>query len=316
MKTKHFLWLLFCFFVVVNSSAKQKETELINWEQVDFNKHWKIKAKIPGAVSKSLTSSPTFIQNYVLDQATVMKGSASSSSNSSLFSGASLGGVSAEAIQKLSDELYADFYSKLEKAGLTMTAGDEVVGSDYAQDKKDDKQTFVGKTDGEPIVDKLNGMQSYNTREKMYVRPEGINMAYNYNLVKSGLFNQNLSKKTKTNLIQLSYIIGFASFDGDKGYKGKLYLTTKPGLTISPSLNIINPKGAWGSVYFEDAISANNNWSKGIEEIKSKDGSWLGLSSSADYALNADEDLYIAELKAAIMALQTAMVNALAEELK
>ncbi|HEY9115917.1 MAG TPA: hypothetical protein VIN10_14555, partial [Bacteroidales bacterium] len=75
-------------------------------------------------------------------------------------------------------------------------------------------------------------------------------------------------------------------------------------------------KGAWAYVSIgKGAIQGNNHWGKEMVEKSSKDGSFWGLSSSADYALEADEALYIAELKALISSLQSAMVDAMKEEM-
>jgi hypothetical protein len=316
MRTKiYFSFMLMLFFIAAALNAQNKNGKLTDWETVDIAKTWKINAKISGGIAKSLKSEPTFIQNYEIEQATMMVGSASSSRNSSLFSGAALGGVSEDAIQGLTDELYADLVSKLKAAGLNITDGEEVVNSDYANKKSDQKSTFIGKKEG-PEYEKLNSLDDYSVRERMTFWPENTNIAYNTSLTKSGLFNQNLSKNTNTNVIYVVYDVRFAQFDDDKGYKGKLYLTTKPGLYVSVAFNIMNPKGAWGSVSIgKGAIQGNNNWSKGVVEKSSKDGSFWGLSSSADYALEADEALYIAELKALITSLQSAMVDAMKEEL-
>lgn len=316
MRTKiSFNFILVLFFIASALNAQDKNEKLTDWETVDIAKTWKIGAKISGSVAKSLKSESTFIQNYAIEQATMMVGSASSSNNSSLFSGAALGGVSEAAIQHLTNELYADLVSKLKAVGLKITEGEEVVNSDYANKKRDDKSTFIGKKEG-PEYEKLNSLDDYSVRERMTFWPENTNIAYNTSLIKSGLFNQKLSKSTNTNFISVVYDVRFAQFDDAKGYKGKLYLTTKPGLYVSVTFNIMNPKGAWGSVSIgKGAIQGNNNWSKGLVEKSSKDGSFWGLSSSADYALDADETVYIAELKALITSLQSAMVDAIKEKM-
>jgi len=317
MRKQTTFYLVVALLFTVNALfAQDKKGKLTDWETVDIADTWKIKAKVPGGIAKSMMSEPTFIMNYELKQATMMVGSAASSNSASLFSGAALGGVSEDAIQKLTDELYADLVSKLEAAGLKITEGDEVVNSEYALKKSDTKSTFVGKKDGKAEYEKLNSLDDYSVREQMIFWPENTNFAYNTSLTKSGLFTQNLSKNTNTNVISVVYDVRFAQFDDDKGYKGKLYLTTKPGLYVAVSFSFMNPKGAWGSVTIgKGAIQGNNNWSKGVVEKSSKDGSFWGLSSSADYALDADEAQYIAELKALITNLQSAMVDAMKEEM-
>ena len=211
------------------TQAKDKEVKLTNWDEIDIAKYWKIKMNVPGKMGKSLKDVPTFINNYSVFQATTMVGSASSSNNSSLFSGAALGGVSEKALQQLTNELYADWVTKLKAAGLNITEGNEVMNSEYVQSKKDDNKSVIKKGDGVHVYDKVNAMESVNVREHMMMWPEGANIAFNYSTTKSGLFSQNLCKKNDVNIMSVNFTIGFAEFDGDKGYKGKLYLTTKPG---------------------------------------------------------------------------------------
>ena len=85
-------------------------------------------------------------------------------------------------------------------------------------------------------------------------------------------------------------------------------LTTTAGLSILPTISIINPKAAWGWIEFNKPIDGNNDWSKGLVETDSRDGSFWGLSSKGEYSIHADEAKYIEELRQIVLNAQNAIV--------
>lgn len=290
-----------------------------DWSKVDFIKAYKGNKKINGSVAKSLKEIPIFINDYALSQSALMKGSSQAGTLQkqgvkSVFSEAVLAGVSSEALQALSKELYQNFADELKKAGLKVTNGDELMQSKYAQGQKTGKNIFVGKADGNYIFEKV-GMSDpmyYSIRERYIFRPEGINV-YSSSKVTSGLFYQKLAAKENVNLISISYRIDFANFSGSHKGLSKNSLTTSGGLVIIPKITIVNPKGSFSWLGFKENIYGNNDWAKGLVKKKSNDGSFWGLSSNADYAVEADEAKYIAEIRNIILNLQKDIVRLLME---
>jgi hypothetical protein len=280
-----------------------------NWETVDFIKEYKVDTKMPGGVSKSLRTNPTFINDYSVLQASLMKGSSQAGVTQkqgvgSVFSEAALAGVSKEALQKLIDEMYAEFVEELRKAGLNITDGTDLMKSEYIKSKAGDKKANIGKTDGVAIFEKVGDTDPhvYDTKERNIFRPNDKNI-FITNAVPAGNFYQKLSTKENVNLISIGYYIKFANFEGSKTVS-KNKLTTSAGLSIHPVIMIYNPGGLFSWITFTKGVGGNNNWSKGLVEKKSQDGSIFGLSSSADYSIHADEAKYIAELQSIISNLQ------------
>ncbi|MFT7158111.1 MAG: hypothetical protein ACI8Q1_003138 [Parvicella sp.] len=122
-----------------------------------------------------------------------------------------------------------------------------------------------------------------------------------------GNFYNNAAKKGNMNLISINYMIRFASFEGKKSMT-RNSLTTEAGLSIQPTVLITNPKAAWGSITFEKPIEGNNDWSRGLVETDSSDGSFWGLSSKGEYSIHADETKYIEELRQIVLNAQKAIV--------
>jgi hypothetical protein len=310
----------FIYFTVVllwvNFALAQKS---IDWTTVDFADEYKIKAKISGSASKSLTSDPTFVNDYFLTQATLMKGSSQAGTLQkqdvgSVFAEASLGGVSKEAIQEMVDELYVEFVEELKAIGLTITDGDELINSEFAQDKNDKDKNLIGKTGNEPLFDKVSVMEGSDIKEQMIFRPEDKNI-YATSKTVYGNFYMKPSMKLGINMISIGYVVRFAAFDDKKKGLSKNTLTTTAALSIQPVIMIYNSKGAASWISVEKQIWGNNDWSEGLVETASRDGSYMGLSSSAEYAIGAMEDKYIAELKSILSNLQKDIVGVLKENL-
>jgi hypothetical protein len=291
-------------FTIFSMVSAQK-----NWDNIDFIKEYKVDTKMPGGVSKSLRNNPTFINDYSIQQASLMKGSSQAGVTQkqgvgSVFSEAALAGVSKEALQNLIDEMYVEFVEELKKAGLNITEGNDLMQTEYAASKASEKKVMIGKTDGVAIFEKVGGTDPhvYDTKERSIFRPKHKNI-FITNAVPAGNFYQKLSTKENVNLISIGYYIKFADFEGAKT-TSKNKLTTTAGLSIQPAIMVYNPAGLFSWITFTKAIGGNNDWSKGLVEKKSQDGSIFGLSSNADYAIHADEAKYIAELRSIISNLQ------------
>jgi hypothetical protein len=285
-----------------------------DWSKVNFSKEYKAKSKISGAVAKSLKNNPTFINFYQLEQATLQKGvsregTLQKQGTGSVFAEAALAGVSSEALQSLVNELHKDFVNQLSSAGLNIANGDKLLETKYVLSKKDKKGAFIGKNDGKPIYDKggVVNVSGSDVKEKYSFRPKGSNIFFKRGI--PGNFYQNLSSKESVTLISVVYIVRFANFEGKKSGLSKNSLTTTAGLTITPKISIVNPKGSFSWIVYDENINGNNDWSKGLVEGKTRDGSFWGLSSKANYAIEANETKYLNELKNIVVNLQKDIVN-------
>ncbi|WP_339608646.1 hypothetical protein [uncultured Roseivirga sp.] len=282
-----------------------------DWSKVDFAKQYKMKTKISGGTAKTLLSEPTFINDYYISQASLMKGKSQAGMMQkqgvgSVFAEAALAGVSAEALQKLIEELHAQFIQELKGIGLTISDGQSVLDYGNESGKADRKNTWVGRTDGKVIFDKTSVLDNApDIKEQNIFRPNDMPIYMTTSIV-GGNFYFNAAKKTNVNLISVSYMIRFASFDSKKNVN-KNSLTTTAGLSILPNVLITNPKGQWGSITFEKSIEGNNDWSKGLVETDSRDGSFWGLSSKGEYSIHADEAKYIEELRQIVLNAQKAI---------
>lgn len=292
-----------------------------DWSGVDFIKTCKVDTKMGGAVSKSFRNNPVFVNDFYISQVSLMKGSSQSGvlqkqGVGSVFAEAALAGVSQEALQALVEELHIAFIKDLKDAGLNITNGDEIIQSDFAQSKTDNKNAWVGKTDGKPIYDKVGVMDQsgYDTKERWYFRPKDMNI-YMTSANIPGNFYQKLSTKEEVNLLSIGYVIKFAGFEGSKTVS-KNSLTTTAALSIQPVVMITNPAGAFSWIVYKNAVWGNNDWSKGLVEKKSQDGSFWGLSSSADYAIEADEAKYIAEVKNIVLNVQKNLAQHIKSEIQ
>jgi hypothetical protein len=283
-----------------------------DWSKVDFAKKYKMTTKISGGVAKTLKSDPVFINDYYISQVSLMKGKSQAGMMQqrgvgNVVAEASLAGVSAEALQKLIDELHAQFVEELKGIGLTITDGQAVIDEANESGKSDKKNAWIGKTDGAVIFDKTSVLDNApDIKEQNFFRPKDMPI-YMTSARIPGNFYNNAAKKGNMNLISINYVIRFASFDSKKKSNSNS-LTTSAGLSIQPTVLITNPKAAWGSITFEKPIEGNNDWSKGLIETDSSDGSFWGLSSKGEYSIHADEAKYIEELRQIVLNAQKAIV--------
>ena len=289
-----------------------------DWDAVDFVDDYKIKYKISGGAAKELMKNPTFINDYSISQATLMKGSSQPGTLQkqgvgAVFAEAALGGVSKEAFQKMIEECHQHFKSQLEAIGFNLTDGQDVVNSKFAQKKKGKKRTLIGKTPDEPIFQKISFIQGSDIKEILHFRPRDQYVAASWKNVSTIVFR--LSSKEDVNTIGINYEVRFADFEGIKTGLSKNTLETKAGLSIIPTIEINNPKGKKSMVFVKKRIIGGNSWAKGMVKTSERDGDWLGLSSSADYALAADSEAFIQELKSIIIAFQNDLIKGLEKEL-
>lgn len=291
-----------------------------DWSKVDFAKKYKMNTKIPGGVAKTLKNDPVFLNDYYVSQASLMKGKSQAGvmqkqGVGSVFAEASLAGVRAEALQKLIDELHAQFIEELKGIGLNITDGQSIIDEANQSGKGDRKNAWIGKTDGAVIFDKTSLLDNApDIKEQNIFRPKDMPI-YMTSAKIPGNFYNNAAKKGNTNFISINYMIRFASFEGKKSMS-RNSLTTEAGLSIQPTVLITNPKAAWGSITFEKPIEGDNDWSKGLVETDSSDGSFWGLSSKGEYSINADEAKYIEELKQIVLNAQKAIVAQIKASLK
>jgi hypothetical protein len=301
--------------VLINANAQK------NWSGVDFIKECKVDTKMPGGVAKSFRNNPVFVNDYYIMQASLMKGSSKAGMMQkqgvgAVFAEAALAGITKEAMQALIEELHIAFLQDLKDAGLNIVDGDEILQSEYAMSRKDDKKAWIGKTDGEAIFDKVGGMDAsaYDTKERLIFRPKDMNIFVSTATI-AGNFYQKLATKETVNLLSIGYSIKFADFEGSKTVT-KNKLTTTAGLTVTPLIMIANPAGLFCWVTYNKPAYGNNDWSNGLVELKSRDGSFWGLSSSADYAIEANEGKYIAELKDIVLNLQKNLAQHIKAEIQ
>ncbi|UTW66402.1 hypothetical protein KFE94_17400 [bacterium SCSIO 12643] len=309
----HFIILMMCL-------GAQAQAQ-IDWSKVNFEDEYKAKTKIPGSAAKSLQSNPVFINDYYLTQASLMKGVSHAGTIqkqgvTSVFAEAALVGVSPEALQALIEELYISFVADLKGIGLNVTNGDATMQSKYVLSKADKKNVMIGKTDGQYIYDKSPAidMSGSDIKEQYIFRPKNNNVFTTFKI--PGTFYQNLAAKEKINLISIGYIVRFAQFEGQNSGLSKNSLTTTAGLMITPVISLVNPKGSFAWITYDKNIYGNNDWSNGLIKTGSRDGSALGLSSSADYAIDANQEKYLNELKQLIIYLQKDIANQLKASFK
>jgi len=283
-----------------------------DWSKVNFAKKYKMKAKIGGSISKSLKSDPAFIHDYYRSQASLMTGKSQAGvmqkqGVGSVFAEDALAGVSAEALQKLIEESYAQFIVELKGIGWTISDGQSAIDYGIESGKADKKKAWIGKTDGQVIYVKSGILNNGpGIKEQNIFRPKDMPI-YSTSAEIYGNFYNAAAKNANVNMVNINYVIGFASFDGKKSMT-RNSLTTEADLTIQPTLVIANPKGAWGGVTFGKPIEGNNDWSKGLVETDSRDGSFWGLSSRGEYSIHADEAKYIEELRQILLNAQKAIV--------
>ncbi len=299
--------------------AKDKKGEKVNWENVDFVNDYKIKFKLASA-SKSLKETSVFITDYSVNNALRMKGS-ESNAKGTVHSEVFFGGIPQNKFQAMVEELYQHFQAELTKAGIQLSDGEKEINSEYANKQKENEKNFIGKTGNETYHQKagiaegsIPGYAVLFVKEGVSFRPVNKNVYIAGNKIYAN-FYQKLATQENVNLLNLSYNITFAGFEGSRGYSSAR-LETQPLLSILPVLTLVNPKGSFSFISIENGpIWGNEGWSLGIKETDLNKLDYFGLATSADYAIEADPDKYIAEVKAIIMNFQTDLVAALKAEL-
>ena len=317
MKILSVLMLLVYFTTV--AIAKDKKEERKNWENVDFVSDYKVKFKLASA-SKSLKETSLFVTNYSVNNALRMKGS-ESNSKGTVHSEVCFGGIPQDKFQAMVNELYQQFQDELTKAGIKVSDGEKEINSEYANKQRENEKNIIGKTGKEPTQHKSGiGEGTFPNYPILFVkegvtfRPADKNVYIAGNKIYAN-FYQKLATQENVNLINVTYNITFAAFDGSRGYSSAS-LETKPVLAILPYFTLTNPKGSISFITVEGGpIWGNEGWSLGIRETDLNKLDYFGLATSADYAIEADPDKYIAEVKAIIMNYQTDFVAALKAEL-
>ncbi|MFC0876732.1 hypothetical protein ACE01N_09060 [Saccharicrinis sp. FJH2] len=297
-----------------------------DWSKVDFAEKYKLEVKIPGKAAKSLEKNKTFVNSYVVSQATTMKGSEKSATKA-VYSEVSLAGLDNATYQIMVNELYQDFVKDLKRAGIIVTNGDDAIASDYAQkrlDKIKDSE-FIGKTGDNPAYEgkkkitdgAIPGYGAWAVTRDVSFPPSNANQYTSSNIVTSGLFYQNMATKENFNLLSIHFYVAFANFEGGKGYKS-INLATKPVMSVNAQVMLMAPGGAYGKIFFKKLpVWASTTWSEGI--VKGKDNKdmsdFLGLARSADYEVTANSEAYVNELKSIIKKLQADIVSEIKAQL-
>lgn len=320
MRTMKFLSaLMFLFVISVAAFAKDKIPEKKVWENVDFVNDYKVKFKLASA-SKSLKETSLFVTSYSVNNALRMKGS-ESNSKGTVHSEVFFGGIPKDKFQAMVDELYQHFQDELTKAGIKVSDGEKEINSEYANKQKENEKNFIGKTGNETYHQKagltegsIPGYAVLFVKEGVSFRPANKNVYIAGNKIYAN-FYQKLATQENVNLLNISYNITFAGFEGNRGYSSAR-LETQPLLSVFPMISLVNPKGSASFITVEGGpIWGNEGWSLGIKETDLNKLDYFGLATSADYAIEADPDKYIAEVKAIIMNFQTDFVAALKAEL-
>lgn len=295
-----------------------------DWSKVDFTKEYKGNVKFSGGTHKSLVKNKTFINSYTISQATVMKGS-ETSATAGVYSEASLYGISKEDYQKMVDELYAELISELESIGITITDGEDVLATDYVkkQIEKDSKSSLIGSTGNPPSYEgkkkitegSITGYPAWAVLRDLTFPPTNVNRCINWDPFKMGNFYAKTANEGY-NLMGISFHVTFASFDGGKGYKD-VKLSTQPVIAVKATIGVGSPGGGGGVTYKKD-VWGSADWVKEMGKIKDNkgDAEFFGLARSADFAVIADSDAYLAEVKAIISNLQKDIVKNIKSTLK
>ncbi len=317
--TKFLLAVLLLGLLSPMTFAKDKKGEKVNWESVDFINDYKVKFKLASA-SKSLKETSVFINNYSINNALRMKGS-ESNSKGTVHSEVFFGGIPQDKFQAMVEELYQHFQAELTKAGIQLSDGEKEINSEYANKQKENEKNFIGKTGNETYHQKagltegsIPGYAVLFVKEGVSFRPANKNMYIAGNKIYAN-FYQKLATQENVNLLNISYNITFAGFDGSRGYSSAR-LETQSLLSVFPMISLVNPKGSASFITVDEGpIWGNEGWSLGIKETDLNKLDYFGLATSANYAIEADPDKYIAEVKAIIMNFQTDFVAALKAEL-
>jgi hypothetical protein len=306
-------------FIITFSVIAQKD-----WSKVNFADEYKRKVKLSGGFVKSLKNNPTYVTNYQLHQATVMKGS-ETTATSGVFAEIKIAGLDQETYQDLTDEMYNEFIKELTDAGINIVNGDELFKTKNAQKKLSNvkKGEVMGNTGDNPAYEvkkkiqdgSIPGYGAWAVTRGLSFPPRNTNILYTDNVVKAGPFFMNLAKKGKTNIIHIDFYISFASFDGARGYKD-ISIKADPVIAVSMMVRFYGANGSMDFIEYKKLpVWGSNDWSLGVEKTKENDGSAFGLSSSADFQVTADPGKYMEETKNIIKNLQKDVVNGIKEEL-
>lgn len=296
-----------------------------DWSKVDFTEEYKGKVKMNKASVQSLQDNKTFVNGYAISQATVMKGSEKSATKA-VFSEVALAGINNEDFQQMVDELYKEFIQDLADAGMKPTEGEDVLATDYVQEKlaKAKNDEYIGSTGNSPAYDgkkkiqdgSIPGYGAWAVMRDVSFPPRNKNIFQTSNILKSGNFYLKLATKEGYNLLSVNFYITFASFDGGKGYKD-VKLSTQPVMSVSASISLVNASGGscWVS-YDKMPVWASADWSEGMTKGKDNksDAEFLGLARSAEYEITANSDKYLAEARDIISNLQKDIVKLLSSE--
>lgn len=320
MRTNKFLlMMLLAVFMVSGANAKSDDGKT-DWSKVNFIDEYKVKFKIPGAMSKSLKSNPTFITDYTINNALRMKGS-ESNAKGTVHSEVHFGGIPQDKFQKMVQDLYAHFQEQLLNAGITLTDGEKEIQSKSAQKQLEKGKHLIGKASGSAYNDKagisegsIPGYGVVFVKEGVTFRPEG-KITYLSTSKVPGTFYQKFASENEVNLISIGYYLTYASFDGGRGYK-RAYLETQPVLSVNPVITLSNPKGTIGFITIgKGPFWGTGDWSLGLRETDLNQLEYFGLATSAEYAVEANADKYIEEVKDIVMNFQVDLVEALKAEL-
>lgn len=295
-----------------------------DWSKVNFADDYKRKVKINGGFAKSLKSNPTFITNYQLHQATVMKGS-ETTATTGVYADIAISGLDQEAYQKLADEMYNELIEELKAAGINVVNGEALFKTKTAQKKLSNvkKGEVMGNTGDNPAYEgkmkiqngAIIGYGAWAVTRDLSFPPSNTNILYTDNPVKAGPFFMNLAKKGNTNIIHVDFYISFATFDGGRGYKD-ISIEANPVIAVNMRVQMWAPNGSANYIEYKKLpVWGSDDWATGISKTGENDGSAFGLSSSASFQVNADADKYMQETKSIILNLQKDMVKGLKEEL-
>jgi hypothetical protein len=298
---------------LLSFSTLQAQTD---WATVDFSKEYKVDAKIGGGVAKSLTTNGTLVNGYSIGQAIVMKGS-ETSATAGVHSEASLYGISREDYQKMVDELYAQLIADLEEAGVKMTNGEDLLASKYVQKQlsKANKDHYIGSTGSNPSYEgskridegSMPGYAAWAVLNDISFPPTNVNRYITASRIYGNFYQA--AADQGFNIMFVNFKVTFATFDGGKGYKD-VKLATKPVIAVKATVTIVSPKGA-GYLSYKKDVWGGVDWVKEMGKVKDNESSaeFFGLARSVDYAVTANSEAYLAEVKAIISNLQKDIVK-------
>ncbi len=297
-----------------------------DWSAHNFEKENKRDVSASGSAVKSLQQNKSFINSYVIGQATNMKGS-EKSSGEAIYSEVGIKGVDIASFQKIVDKLHGDFVEKLEGVGVNLMEGEAFVNTKTAKKyiEKEKDYYLIGNIGNATVEEgkykiengSILGYPMGLVRNDVKFQPTNKTIYTCSHLFKSGLFYQNMFSKEKINLITVSYNVTYANFDGGRGYK-KITLETKPMLAVNAKVTIMPAKGKAIYITYEKPIIGSTDWSLGLDEVRDNESSAVlfGLARSAGYVLSVDSKKYLDEVTEIINALQNDVIAALKEEME